>query len=107
MLQPHFAHVLIDVSSRRDMGSQPWDVCVSVMTRQSFGVQNSRRFGVQASMVILRESGAFVCGSKTSMKQGKEESLGEIMLSRKYCFVRAVAPTEVSAAVKPNTRTLP
>jgi len=49
-------------------------------------------------MVILRESGAFVCGSKTNVKQGKEETLGEIMLSRKYCFVRAVAPTEVSGS---------
>ena len=49
-------------------------------------------------MVILRESGAFICGSKTNVKQGKEETLGEIMLSRKYCFVRAVAPTKVSGS---------
>jgi hypothetical protein len=47
-------------------------------------------------MVILRESGGYICGSKDSFQQGKEESLGEIMLGRKYCFIRAVAPTEAS-----------
>lgn len=50
----------------------------------------------QAGMVIIQETGGFICGSKQNFLEGKKETLGEIMLGRRYCFIRAVAPSEVS-----------
>ena len=47
-------------------------------------------------MVIIQETGGFICGSKQNFLEGKKETLGEIMLGRRYCFIRAVAPSEVS-----------
>lgn len=47
-------------------------------------------------MIILKETGGYICGSKQSFLDGEKEDLGEIMLGNRYLFVRAVAPSEVS-----------
>jgi hypothetical protein len=46
-------------------------------------------------MVIVTEAGGFFTGGKKSFERGTDD-LGKIMMSRRYCCVRAVPPTEVS-----------
>ncbi|KAG7527553.1 hypothetical protein FFLO_06821 [Filobasidium floriforme] len=68
----------------QDALNQPWDVC--------------------AGMVIIQETGGFICGSKQNFLEGKKETVGEIMLGRRYCFIRAVAPSETETSVEIQRR---
>jgi hypothetical protein len=56
-------------------------------------------------MVILKESGCYITGGKDSFQRdlaGQPDDLGSLMKSRRYTFVRAVAPSEVSSEELPH-----
>lgn len=46
-------------------------------------------------MVIVTEAGGFFTGGKASFDRGTDD-LGKIMMSRRYCCIRGVPPTDVS-----------
>jgi hypothetical protein len=48
----------------------------------------------QAGMIILTEAGGYFTGGKASFERGTDD-LGKIMMSRRYCCIRAVPPTDV------------
>jgi hypothetical protein len=47
-------------------------------------------------MVIVTEAGGYFTGGKASFDRGTDD-LGKIMMSRRYCCIRAVPATDVSS----------
>jgi hypothetical protein len=48
----------------------------------------------QAGAVIVKEAGGLFLGGVQSFARGNDH-IGDIMMSRRYCVIRAVAPSKV------------
>ena len=48
----------------------------------------------QAGIVIVQEAGGFFTGSAKDFERG-DTPIGDIMMNRRYCCIRAIAPSGV------------
>ncbi|KAJ9121137.1 hypothetical protein QFC24_004810 [Naganishia onofrii] len=66
-----------------DAGPYAWDVC--------------------AGIVIVQESGGFFTGSAEDFEKG-DTPMGDIMMNRRYCCIRAIAPTTNESCLEKQKR---
>lgn len=51
--------------------------------------------GNSAGIVIIQEAGGYVTTGHPETFSRGDVSIGDVMMGRRYCFVRAIAPSEV------------
>ncbi|KAJ9105283.1 hypothetical protein QFC21_001651 [Naganishia friedmannii] len=66
-----------------DAGPYAWDVC--------------------AGIVIVQEAGGFFTGSAEDFEKGNTP-MGDIMMNRRYCCIRAIAPTDNESCLEKQKR---
>ena len=72
-------------------------LCKRYETRPSAAIRSNSV--TQAGIVIVQEAGGFFTGSAEDFERGNTP-IGDIMMNRRYCCIRAIAPSNVRVESK-------